>query len=225
MRKLLWKDYRLFRPLLLLSASIVVLVYGVGIAAEMASSWPTFPSADNWAGMLVSYGTVLLFLSFFKTGMLGGYAIAVERSERSAHFLASLPPTKVLILASKLIVVAVATGVLWGWMFLSIHILASKLSTQPFNGTHTLTMSGAAATCVLTFGVGWCASACMEKPIIPIILALCSPLAVSIALMLAAAMLGISNVRISDWSNVVCVVLGLVAWITGSWSYHRRVEP
>src|ERR1043165_6635546 len=98
MTALIWKDFRLNRPLLLVCGSIVVLVYVVGVVAEAVANWPTFPSAENWAGMLVSYGTVVIYLSFFITGLLGGYAIAAERSDRSAHYLAMLPPTKIQIL-------------------------------------------------------------------------------------------------------------------------------
>ena len=224
MTALIWKDFRLNKPLLLVCGSIVVLIYVIGVVAEVASSWPTLPSAESWAGMLVSYGTVLLYLSFCITGLLGGYAIAVERSERSAHFLAALPPTKMQILGSKLFIAACATGVIWAWILFTLEVLAPRLNSQPMNLAGA-TISGAAAVCLLTFGVGWFASACMERPTVPIILALCSPVAVSIALTLAAAVLGVPKVQISKWSNVVCVTTGIVTIIAGSWSYGRRVKP
>ena len=55
--------------------------------------------------------------------MLGGNAIACERSDRSAHFLAYLPPTKTQILASKFLVAAGALAVLWGANCLVIYAI------------------------------------------------------------------------------------------------------
>jgi hypothetical protein len=84
---------------------------------------------------------------------------------------------------------------------------------------------GAACVCVLTFGVGWLASACMERTIFPIILALASPVAVSVLLLLVGGVLGVPKVRVSGWSNTVCLIVGIVAFTCGTWTYCRRVEP
>ena len=49
---------------------------------------------EEWGDMLVAYGSVALYMTFIVTALLGGHAIACERADRSAHFLAYLPPTK-----------------------------------------------------------------------------------------------------------------------------------
>ena len=104
MKSLIWKDYRLSRSLLLLCAAVWVLLYLVGIGTQLATTWPQLPSLDDWAGMLHSYGTVWLYITMCFAGLFGGHAIACERGDRSANFLACLPPTKWQILTSKFVV-------------------------------------------------------------------------------------------------------------------------
>ncbi|MGN6368829.1 MAG: ABC-2 transporter permease [Phycisphaerae bacterium] len=224
MKALLWKDYRLNRWVLLFGGAVVAGVYGVGVVREIVASWPGLPSAAGWGGMLASYGTVLLYLYICLSGVLGGHAIAVERGDHSAHFLASLPPGKRQILASKFLIAAIAAGVMWGWIFVSLDVVAPRLNPEVAESAGGAARC-AAAVSVLTFGVGWLASSCMEKTIFPILAALCSPVAVSVGLMLLAMMVGVSNVEISRWSNAACVVLGSACFVAGTWWYTRRVEP
>ena len=225
MRQLLWKDYRLNRPSLVLFAAIWVATYIVGVGAQFASGWPKMPTAHDWAGMLVSYGTLTMYVTFCFSGLLGGHAIACERGDRSAHFLACLPPTKMQILTSKLVVAVSAMAVMWGWILLSLYVIAPRLSSEPVDFSGTVVGPGVAAVCVLTFGVGWLASACLEKTTIPIIVALVSPGAVTVALLLVGVVLRIPKVHVSDWSNLACVLTGVIAFLAGSWYYCRRIEP
>ena len=226
MKSLIWKDYRLSRSLLLLVAVTWVLLYLVGVGAQLASTWPQPPSLGDWAEMLHAYGTVWLYLTMCFAGLLGGHAIACERSDRSANFLACLPPTKRQILTSKLIVAIATLLAMWGWALLSVYCIAAGLSHEPVGGDRQfVTLPGIASICVLTFGVGWMASAIFEKTTLPILLALLSPVAVSVVLILLGSLLSVSMVRVSDWTNPVCFVLGAAALAAGTWHYCRRVEP
>src|SRR5437660_12005022 len=102
MKGLLWKDYRLNRGLLLLGVVAVTGVYLAGLSAEVSHTWPEMPASNAWADAIYSYGHMALSVMPFLAALLGGNAIACERADRSAHFLAYLPPTKTQILASKL---------------------------------------------------------------------------------------------------------------------------
>ena len=114
MKALLWKDYRLNRGVLLLGVVGMAGVYVVGLVVEVGYTWPALPAAETWAGAICSYGHLALGGVSYVAAMLGGNAIACERSDRSAHFLAYLPPTKAQILASKFLVAAGAGGPLGG---------------------------------------------------------------------------------------------------------------
>jgi ABC-type transport system involved in multi-copper enzyme maturation permease subunit len=225
MRVLLWKDYRLNRPLLIAQAALLLLIYLTGVVTQIVAAWPNTPTANDWAGMLLSYGTVALYLTFCFTGLLGGNAIACERGDRSALFLASLPPTRMQILASKLIVAGIATTLLWGWILLSLYVVGRRPGSEPSDLHNSMAGTGAASLCVLTFGVGWLCSASMEKTLLPIVMALVSPIVVTVLLLLIAFVLRIPNVQISGWSNPICIGLGLVAFLVGTWTYCRREEP
>lgn len=226
MKSLIWKDYRLSRSLLLLVVVTWVLMYLVGVGTQLASTWPRLPSLDDWAEMLHAYGTAWLYLTICFAGLLGGHAIACERSDRSANFLACLPPRNWQILTSKLVVAIGTLSAMWGWALLSVYCIAASMSSAPVDDVRQfVTMPGIASVCVLTFGVGWMASAIQEKTTLPILLALLAPIAVSVVLILVGNVLGIPMVRVSGWTNLVCFVVGSAAFAAGTWHYCRRVEP
>jgi ABC-type transport system involved in multi-copper enzyme maturation permease subunit len=227
MKQLLWKDYRLARPLLILGAAVLVTIYGLGALVEIKSAWPSTPTAKAWGTMLVAQGTVALYLSCCITGLLGGHAIACERADRSAHFLAYLPPTKTQILASKFIIAACASAVMWGWLLLSVYVIAPRLGGTPGQSGFGAMISApaAASLCALTFGVGWLASARLESTTVPILLALTSPVVVSLLLLAALDLLGLPRARMTDWSIPACFAAGTAAFAAGTWTYYARVEP
>ena len=225
MRQLIWKDYRLTRPVLIVAFAVFVAIYGLGAAIEIQGSWPKLPSAAQWGSMLVAYGTIALYMTFIVTALLGGHAIACERADRSAHFLAYLPPTKLMIISSKLIVAAAATAVMFGWIVLTACVLAPRLGAASAEFTGGLTVRGAAMTCVLTFGVGWLASAKFDSALVPIILAVASPVVVTLALLTLARVLDIPNFEMAARAGPTCLWLGVIAFAAGTWLYARRVEP
>jgi ABC-type transport system involved in multi-copper enzyme maturation permease subunit len=225
MRSLIWKEYRLARPLLVLALALFAMIYGGGTVMEINAAWPHWPTTKAWAGMLVSMGTIALLMAFCVTAMFGGHAIACERADRTAHFLAYLPPTKWQILAGKLIVPAIATAVIWAWLLLTVYVLAPRLGGEPVDFNGTMNPTGAASLCALTFGVGWLASALLESSVVPTILALASPVVLGFALLTVTYVLGVPRAEATEWSNPACFGVGAAALVAGTWAYLRRVEP
>jgi ABC-type transport system involved in multi-copper enzyme maturation permease subunit len=226
MKGLLWKDYRLNRGLLLLGVLGLTGAYLIGLVAEVSHTWPVLAASTAWADALYSFGHMALGVMPFLAALLGGNAIACERADRSAHFLAYLPPSKTKILVSKFLVAAGALGVLAGANAVLIYAIAPLISPEPTNFLHMLgTLSGALASCVLTFGIGWLTSACFEKPTFPVLLALVFPFVLGYGLFLFASVTGISRFDVFQWAGTVSVSIGLVAFLAGTWCYFRRVEP
>ena len=227
MRGLIWKDYRLNRSLLILDAAALVVLLVVGIALEVSHTWPAMPAPKAFADALFSYGHLALGLTPFLTALLGGNAIACERAERSAHFLAYLPPTKWQILASKLVVAAGATGFFCGAILLLMYGIAPLITSRPANFLNSMSSSpwGVVAGCILTFGVGWLGSACLETATIPAILALASPYMLGFGLYAVATIFAVSRFELIEWSGIASVGCGACAFAVGTWYYLHRVEP
>jgi hypothetical protein len=225
MRSLIWKEYRLARPLLVLALALFAVIYGGGAAMEITAAWPHWPGAKEWSGMLVSMGTIALLMAFCVTALFGGHAIACERADRTAHFLAYLPPTKWQILAGKLIVPAIATAVIWAWLLTSVYVIAPALGGEAVDFYGTMNPVAAASLCALTFGVGWLASACLESSVVPTILALASPVVLGFALLTVSVLLRMPRASIAEWSNSACFIVGAAAFVAGTRAYLRRVEP
>src|SRR3954470_9088286 len=108
-------------------------VYVVGLVVEVGYAWPALMAAESWAGAICSYGHLALSGVPYVAAVLGGNAIACERSDRSAHFLAYLPPTKTQILASKFLVAAGTLAVLCGANCLAIYAIAPLIDPDPMN--------------------------------------------------------------------------------------------
>jgi ABC-type transport system involved in multi-copper enzyme maturation permease subunit len=225
MMQLIWKDYRLNRSLFVLGVAVLAITYAIGAGMEVHAAWPSPPKKDDWAAMLVSYGTIAMYLSIGVTAVLGGYAISCERANRTAHFLGYLPPNRRQILASKFIVAGGASAVWWAWVILTVFFVAPWLSGRPEDFTGTVDGRGAAAVCVLTFGVGWLGSACFENTIVPILMAGASPIVVGFIMFGLADALGIPRLEMSGWSVPVCLAGGGISFVAGTWAYLRRVEP
>jgi len=226
MWQLLWKDYRLNRGLMVLGVLGLIGVYLVGLATETTYTWPALPGSKVWADAILSYGHMALGVMPFIAALLGGNAIACERADRSAHFLAYLPPTKAQILSSKFIVIACALGILGSGNLLMIYVIAPLLSPDSENFLYMLgSPSAALAGCILTLGIGWLGSAYFEKPTIPVLAALTSPVVLSFGLFALAAVCGISKFEVAEWSGSVAFSIGIAAFFLGTWNYFHRVEP
>jgi len=226
MKKLLWKDYRLNRGLIILGAAALAGVHIVGAAIEISNTWPSMPAAKVWADALTSYAHLAFSLTPFIAAVLGGNAICCERAERSAHFLAYLPPKKVQILLSKLGVGLGALAVYWIVTGLLMCVVAPLIHPLPVNFLYMVTApESAIAGCILTFGVGWLGSAWLEKPTFPVLSALACPFVLGFGMTTMALILGVSRFDVLEWTGTVCWSLGVIAFAAGTALYLQRVEP
>ncbi|MGN6368831.1 MAG: ABC transporter permease [Phycisphaerae bacterium] len=221
MKALLWKDFRMNRGMMMVGVVIGAAVYAMGVVVEVVAHWPERPTRVDWAGMLNSYGVVTMFMTYVAAAMFAGNAVAVERNERSAHFLAYLPAEKWRILMSKLVVAVGVVCVVWVWALISMYVVAPSLDQlQAPDGPQVRELVG---WCVLAFGVAWGCSAEMEKPVAPIVAGLVSPAVVGLVVECVVAFGGMPRSR-GVGVAVNCAV-GVVAFGVGTWGYLRRAEP
>lgn len=104
MRMLLWKDWRLMRPLLI-ACGVLYLTPAIifAIWAAFMSPGEDLSTAGDWAGMILGVLFFGLMISTLAMPMIGANLLAKERRERTAEFVATLPVGRGRIVLSKAI--------------------------------------------------------------------------------------------------------------------------
>ncbi len=227
---LIRKDLRICR--LSLVAGVVLLLGPYGMAAVMVMNMPLWTEAtpaSAWAVMLGWGSFFSVACSQATLGMVSGSVIATERGDRSAEFLAYLPPARRQILQSKFAVLAGTAMVIYG-VNLSVRFFADALAADT-NGVEALTgdlpsMTYVAAVGVVAVGVGWCSSAALDNAGPAVALAFAAPLIVLSVLNLVEYLTGWPGEfyyeRVYFGSSVG---VGVIAFVIGTVYYLQRIEP
>lgn len=227
MKALIWKDYRLNRGYLLMGLVLMATPYVIGATVILRDRGRGAALASPWAELLAMAAVASVSLSTLTIVTLTGNAIAGERVDRSAEFLASLPPSRRQVLASKLVVPLAATVIIWSFNLLSAHIVSPALGSWPAYLERPSPWWLVLSACwVVVFGAGWFWSALLDSP------AIATGLAVGTSLLLVwvAQLIGwfLENAEAELgiwWILAPCFLTGPVLFIAGSVYYLRRVEP
>jgi len=227
---LIRKDLRICRMSLV--AGVVLLIGPYGMATVMVMNLPLWTEAtptSAWA-VLLGWGSFFSVMCSQPTlAMISGSIIAAERGDRSAEFLAYLPPARHQILQSKFTVLAGTAIVIYG-VNLSIRLFANVLAGDT-NGVEALTgdlpsMTYVAAVGVVAVGVGWCSSAAFSDAGPAVALAFAAPLIVLSVLNLIEYLTGWPGEfyyeRIYFGS---CVGVGVITFAIGTLYFLQRIEP
>ena len=97
MKWLLWREYRLNRLLLMTGATLLLLPYAIALFDLGWDAWwgsSQSPRAENAARRFEVAAFFSIVISQLTLALLGGNAIAGERADRSAEFLAYLPVSR-----------------------------------------------------------------------------------------------------------------------------------
>jgi ABC-type transport system involved in multi-copper enzyme maturation permease subunit len=231
MRALLWKDYRANRPVLfvglvLLLAPYAILVgwiwYNVGLTGASAAEWGEALSMAAYASLGVSQLTILL---------LAGTIIAGERRDRSAEFLAYLPPSRPTILASKSLLSAATAVTIWGLTLVMIGFVVPRLNAEAVSGGNRerlldyLAVLGSSG--VALFGTAWLGSSMLESPTYSTAIGLLTVILVPFLLNICHSLTAwpADGESFVYWLRLLYVGIGAASFVAG-WTYYvRRVEP
>jgi ABC-type transport system involved in multi-copper enzyme maturation permease subunit len=184
-RALLWKDFRVNLFVLLFGLVMLCAPFLAGFVSnayrqargENVLWW----YSDAW----VIQSIASLGLSLLTFAMLGGNAVAAERVDRSAEFLAHLPPSRRRVILSKIILALAASAVIWAINLGLIYGLAAHLDGWPTmkeslsTGSLQDTFPGLASVAIIVFGVAWLGSVCLTSPAIATGLGIFAPVAVA----------------------------------------------
>jgi ABC-type transport system involved in multi-copper enzyme maturation permease subunit len=226
MTALLWKDYRLNRGVLLLGITLLLGPYVAAFAIALHGHWPSLPPAEEWSVLLLTASLFSLVLSQLTLVTLAGNSIASERADRSAEFLTYLPPSRLQILASKVLLALLAAAVIWAVNLFVAEFVVPALGTSPVHSADNLApRSMLAAAAVMLFGAGWLGSAVLDSPAIATSLGIGATLAVPFLLVTMLGLFGSPPDDLKHWSIITCLTLGTLGFVGGSVYYLRRVEP
>ncbi|MCG8650094.1 MAG: ABC transporter permease [Pirellulales bacterium] len=230
MGTLIKKDLRICRLPLVTGLLLLLGPYAIAVMITMNMPlWNDAASQTAWAILLAMGSFLSLTCSLPTLAMLAGNIIAVERSDRSAEFLAYLPPSRSQILLSKFIVLAGAIVVIYGlnlpllWL---ANWLASDTDAMGMFTDNTFPIWYVTALNCVMVGVGWSCSACFESTGPAVGLAFASPLALQAAIQLTRY----TTTLLDNWIFPSfyfgsCIGLGLVTFLAGTVYYLRRVGP
>jgi len=227
MSALLWKDLRVNRLVLIIGAVLLLgpLLVGAGIRLYCLRRYGVL--SEPWCDFWAETGVFSLGLSMLSLALLGGNAIACERADRSAEFLACLPPSRRLVIASKAIVVIGIGLLIWG-IGLGVTYGAAALAGDVQEAVARIrgeALPAIAHTAVLLVGAGWLVSSCLSSPAIASGIGIASPILLFALLSVLKYYYGYEDLDMRFWYGTLAVGLGVTGFAAGVVHYLRRVEP
>ena len=227
------REYRLNRLILIAGAGSLLLPY---VAVLVALCWAkvrggTHIGADQAAEGFIVAAAYSLILSQLIVGVLGGNAIAGERADRSAEFVAYLPLSRPRRLAGKLSLAFCAAVSIWGPNLLILLTLLSSFPNAQIDVAPDsfIVVSYIAITGLAFYGVAWLISSLQSSPTFAVVGGLITPLLIVWGLSAAAwaaDMPGSTcNRFVTTGYATICLVLAILCFWIGTWYYLRRVEP
>jgi ABC-type transport system involved in multi-copper enzyme maturation permease subunit len=148
MLPLLWKDIRLNRYVLAMAVFVVDTPYLTTVLFLSAFTGEPETNTSVSERLSIAFPFSLLFLALI-SAFIGGYPIAAEKSERTDRFLDYLPPTRLAIVSSK---VLVAIGLLLlAWAIPALVYLAGIKHLAMTSGILRYAISAS----LILFGLAW----------------------------------------------------------------------
>jgi ABC-type transport system involved in multi-copper enzyme maturation permease subunit len=232
MRALLAKDLRLCRPIMLGLIASGAGCYLIAVISVLSEN--SFPHKSTLHTMLESLSAAAVFscqLANLLASAFGGVAIAGERTDRTADFLAMLPITRRQIILSKM---TVSLGVLGMCaifhllIFFSARILADHISGAYLwsdLSSFPACLACSIACAISFFGVAFLLSTFLRS----------GPISACVSIGATIASYGIVGSSMdghhySDWGAMLRLgslplALGLSSLTAGTLYYLRRVAP
>lgn len=230
MRALIWKEFRLCWPILLVGLALLALPFGL-LWSLTELDTARVRVANDYSSAAV-FGLALQGLTL---ALLGGNAIAGERNDRSSEFLAYLPVSRANNLVSKLVwpIVAVALAIGVTAVLVSVSTVLGGFTFDDFlkeSAQENGTFLAVAIVGGLCFSVAWLGSALLRSPTFAVAGGILAPAVIFFATMLIVKFVPPPQVRHPDrvvWSILFLVVplIACISFFAGCRIYLRRVEP
>jgi ABC-type transport system involved in multi-copper enzyme maturation permease subunit len=235
---LLRKDWRLNRAVVVAAIVLSLMPYALTLANTRFNP-PKYRVVElrDYLDTTQFAAFACLVLSVVLAAAFGGLALAAERRERTAEFLAMMPVSRGAVVLSKLVVAAVCLATL-----LAVHVAVvaltywvADLGDVRLRGPTTWQAGGmAAAFAVALFGMAWALSVFLKSP------AIAASIAIALGVGLLFGGMAWAETLAEDWLGQyarptedflfalvsgVAAAIGLVSLVVSSSYDLRRVEP
>ncbi len=222
MKSLIWKEFRLCWPILLVGAGLLMAPYVIRLTGSL---FLENHEEVDWIS-LAAFSTAASILTLT---LLGGYAIACERADRSAEFLAYQPIPRSMILASKLVWPIAAAVVIWS-VNLCVLFVCHEPAGKPTEGV-TVLLGVPAAIALVCFSVAWFVSSLQDSPTYAVGAGIMTPVAIGLCF---SAVNWLTRDRLEQMLSdegfvaayiAVVLAVAMASFVGGCWYYLQRVEP
>lgn len=217
MKWLLWREYRQNRPILVTGGVLILLPYFLAVVLQ----YDSLDLSGVW---------VLITISGYVTiALLAGNAMAGERADRSAEFIAYLPLGRLRVVASKLLLFLITFAIICGFT-----AWVAEQVTLPVEMAHHIDLRGFVIAMLIIYGVGWMFTSFLSSPTYATLLAFCSLILVSAGVVIVTNYLGVPITDMADkeahesairWSAMTGLPLAVTCFSIGTWNSFRRREP
>lgn len=214
-KALIWKDMCVIRWVLVAGGVLLALPFLILFIGALVS-----PSKDWWTlePLSVTVGMSLL-LSMVTFALLGGYAFAAERADRSADFLAYIPASRLATVTSKAVVSISASLIL-----LVIHRLLFR-AFAPADTSAAESLYYSFFTAILMLGVAWLCSTATSSPTLASGSGIFAPILGVITIHSAHRAFDLPMESYGQHYIIFCLVGGCLSFMLGSAYYLRRFMP
>jgi len=230
MKWLLWKDFRLNWLIIIMALFIVVVpnLIAVTVTCYAKHDYHNYNGSADFSNTLFVSATSSLFLSSIVFAFMGGNAIACERADRSAEFLAYLPISRGKIITSKLLVALLIGAFIWivNFSIIGICYLAVPQNFMQKSSPPIGAVTGGFLIAGLTFFcVTWLFSCFMQSQAISAGSGLFTTLLLTYAFAFIVHFFIVEENITIFWPLGLAITLSLASLVGGTWYYLRRVEP
>jgi ABC-type transport system involved in multi-copper enzyme maturation permease subunit len=228
MRWLLWKDYRHNRVVVIAGLCFLLVPHLIGAYATFRGDPKGSPLESRWRANLAISCLYSIFASQVAIALIGGNAIAGERSDHSAEFLFSLPISRTRLLISKLWLSLAIAGVIWlaNAPILAYVARSSFLFRRDIPDVAELLIN-TAITGLVFFSVAWLLSSLISSPAMAVCGGLIAPALIGLGFTFLdyLSIVSIPHSLFEPLYRTICLAIAPPCFVVGTWYYLRRVEP
>lgn len=229
---LIWKDFRLVRLILVISAAVAAAAFPFIICMAFFTR-PDVLQVFTWSQLVIGAleGATMFVpvVSYMAVAFTAGGLIAGERQDRTADFLATLPPIRSKVVLSKAII-AVGTIAACLLVYAGMKSLVVDVWYGPMNDLRAESMPTVldlARVLIGCGGVAWAVSSVLRTITIPVLAGFVIPglFVAAMQTILYRFEITTNPDEITQWISSAIGTLGILGFVIGSIITLRRESP